>query len=231
MTRAPFLHPVLLDHCRRLVAEFPQIPPSRRALLQQLATYLLGKFRTGNTPRVNVICTHNSRRSHMGQFWLAAGADFFGLPELQSFSGGTEATAFHPRAVTALRELGFVLEPDSPGPNPVYTVRWNAGGSTPPYRAFSKVYSAPPNPDSDFAAVLVCTEADAGCPVVLGSDFRLALPFEDPKVADGTPYAAERYRERARDIGREFLYCLNDVCQQLKTDADPVPDCTECVAI
>lgn len=234
MNAAPSLCPELLATCRQLVTEFHQIPQERRRLLEQLANYLIAKYRAGKTPQVTVICTHNSRRSHMGQLWLAAGADFFGLPELRSFSGGTEATAFNPRAVDALRAVGFWIETEVAGDNPRYAVCWQKAQE--PYRAFSKAYVTPPNPVENFAAIMVCTEADAECPYVMGCDYRLALPYHDPKAADGTPEEAARYLERAHDIGREILYCLNHSCRSLKTDAtSPVAsetlDCGECVAV
>ena len=44
------------------------------------------------------------------------------------------------------------------------------------------------------------------CPIVAGADFRIALPFEDPKAFDDTPLESEKYTERCRQIGREMLY-------------------------
>ena len=73
----------------------------------KLSQYFSDQYKSGKTPQAIVICTHNSRRSHLGQLWLAIGADFFELPQLETFSGGTEATAFNPRAVAALHRVGF----------------------------------------------------------------------------------------------------------------------------
>jgi arsenate reductase (thioredoxin) len=52
---------------------------------------------------------------------------------------------------------------------------------------FSKRYDDPSNPQEGFAALMVCDEADAGCPAVRGASLRLSLPFADPKVYDDTP--------------------------------------------
>ena len=47
------------------------------------------------------ICTHNSRRSHMGQLWAQVAAFYYGIEHVYCYSGGTEATAFNPRSVKA----------------------------------------------------------------------------------------------------------------------------------
>ncbi|THH36464.1 hypothetical protein E4021_15290 [Neolewinella litorea] len=135
-------------------------------------------------------------------------ADFYGIPNVETYSGGTEATAFHPNAVAALRRAGLETDrEDAEGQNPIYRVRWREDMS--PYRAFSKVWNAAPNPRKDFAAVMVCSEADAACPVVAGCDLRVALPFEDPKASDGTPREAAAYDASVQEIGREMLYVMH----------------------
>ncbi|MEM6956487.1 MAG: acyl-CoA thioesterase domain-containing protein, partial [Myxococcota bacterium] len=98
------------------------------------------------------------------------------------FSGGTEATAFNLRAVNALRKMGFEIhtKEQKTFDNPIYEVNWL--NEEQPYEAFSKKYDSPPNPFTNFGAIMVCTSADEGCPVVSGADFRLVLPFDDPKT-------------------------------------------------
>jgi len=170
--------------------------------------YFQKKYKEGETPKVIIICTHNSRRSHLGQIWLATGADYFGLPKIETFSGGTEATAFNPRAVAAMRRIGFdITSENQDESNPLYLIKWQKEQK--PYAAFSKKYDDPANPQSQFAAIPVCTEADAGCPIILGADFRMPLPYYDPKAFDDTDLESEKYDERARQIGREMLYCLS----------------------
>ena len=196
------------DYCRKLESEFKLIPPKRQKELAALSDYFQKKFESGETPRAIVICTHNSRRSHLGQIWLSTGADYFDLPKIETFSGGTEATAFNPRAVAAMQRIGFEINSDNlDATNPTYLLRWKDEMS--PYPAFSKKYDDEPNPQSNFAAIMVCTEADAGCPVVLGTDFRLPLPYDDPKAFDGTDLESEKYEERAQQIGKEMLFCLS----------------------
>ena len=200
----------LLDLCSTLVGESNLIPKERKERLDQLIHYFSDKYKNGITPKATVICTHNSRRSHIGQLWLSVAGAYFNLPHLETFSGGTDITAFNPRAVQALKKVGFEIEAEDPSiENPVYKIRWKE--EMRPYAAFSKKYDDSPNPSEDFAAIMVCSSADKGCPFVVGCDLRLALPFDDPKAFDETPLEAAKYEERCRDIGREILYVFSKV--------------------
>ena len=210
-----FLFPKVIQYCEELQKEANLIPDDRKSLLNKLATYIVTCYKEGIIPQLIVICTHNSRRSHLGQVWLAIGVDYFDLPPLATFSGGTEATAFNKRAVKALDNLGLeVVEKEGNMPtNPMYQLYWTY--TMPPYIAFSKKYDQAPNPTSKFGAIMVCTEADEGCPLIPGVDFRLSLPFEDPKAFDDTELEEEKYAERCRQIGREMLYAMNRVRAQM----------------
>ena len=199
----------IAQYCQTLETEFDQISSDRKNQLLKLSQYFSGQYLLQKTPKAIVICTHNSRRSHLGQLWLAVGADYFGL-KLETFSGGTEATAFNPRAVAALQKVGFSIHPDDENSqNPNYQIHWNEIMQT--YVAFSKVYNETPNPSTDFAAIMVCTEADTACPIINGMDLRLALPFEDPKAFDDTELEAIKYDERCRQIAREMFFVLSKV--------------------
>ncbi len=201
----------IANTCAELAKEFDLIPVERKQQLQQLSDYFVQKNQQEISPKVIVICTHNSRRSHLGQIWLAVGATYYGLPKIDTFSGGTEATAFNHRAVAALQRIGFEItskEHITPT-NPIYEVNWLKEAQ--PYKAFSTKYDSVPNPSQDFGAIMVCTSADKGCPIVAGADFRIALPFEDPKAFDDTPLESAKYTERCRQIGREMLYVLSQV--------------------
>ncbi|WP_253930624.1 hypothetical protein [Lewinella sp. W8] len=138
--------------------------------------------------------------------WAAVAAAVYGVEGVCTYSGGTEATAFNPRAVTALRSVGFRIPPAA-GDNPTYRVSFSADHQ--PLVCFSKVYDHPDNPDRDFAAIMTCAEADDNCPFIPGASFRLPLTYEDPKVADGTAEEASKYLERTRQIGREILYVFS----------------------
>jgi len=128
---------------------------------------------------------------------------------VDTVSGGTEATAFNPRAVAVMQRAGFVIEKTTGGDNPVYTVRY--GDVAPAMEAFSKVYNDPPNPSEDYCAVMTCSQADANCPIVHGAAERVSIPFGDPKDFDGTDRETAKYDERCRQISVEMLYVFSRV--------------------
>lgn len=179
-------------------------------LLEKLADYLMQQ--KSNPVKLNFICTHNSRRSHIAQIWAAAGAAYFGTPGVETYSGGTGATAFNPRAVAALQRAGFQI--DNPGgKNPHYRVYFAEAHH--PLICYSKTFDDPVNPKSGFAAIMTCSDADENCPFIPGAEFRLPLTYDDPKNADGTPEEAVRYDERVRQIGREILYAIQLASRKL----------------
>ena len=200
---------MLAEYIDQRRAEFDRIPDERAALLQRLADYVAARRREGRPARLTFICTHNSRRSHLAQLWAREAATRFGLDNVETYSGGTEATAFAPQAVAALRRAGFRIEQTGRGENPVYRI--GDPNDAPPQQAFSKVYDQPPNPGAGFCAVMTCAEADAGCPIVPGAAARIALPYEDPKAFDGTRLETEIYDARCRQIAREMVYVFSRV--------------------
>jgi protein-tyrosine-phosphatase len=199
----------LIPEIRKARSEFGSIPEGRRRDLAKIARFVRGKLDGGETARLIFICTHNSRRSHFGQIWAQTAATYYGIAGIETFSGGTEATACNPRTVGALRRAGFAIDEPAPGDNPIYSVRHAKTGE--PIAAFSKVYSGDGNPAEDFLAVMTCTHADENCPVVHGSAMRVAIPFEDPKASDGSDTEEATYDERCRQIAREMFFLMDQV--------------------
>ena len=95
------------------------------------------------------------------------------------------------------------------GKNPHYEVRVQGAGNE--MVCYSKVFNEAPNPKDDFCAVLVCSQADKSCPVVDGCSLRIAIPFDDPKIADDKPEEEKTYDERTRQICREMLFLFSQV--------------------
>ena len=157
---------------------------------------------------MNYICTHNSRRSHLGQVWAAVAASYYNIKNVHTFSGGTEATAFNPNAIQALERAGFRIEKTSLESNPLYKVYYSNEDYV---TCFSKVYSNAANPSTDFAAIMTCTDADEKCPIVLGATVKIATPYEDPKAFDGTELQDDKYDERCQQIALECLYVFSHV--------------------
>lgn len=193
----------LTDYIEARLAETPT--GDRIELLRPLAEAVA---KAGSIDIV-FICTHNSRRSHMSQVWAQTGARYFGLEGVRTYSGGTEATAFNPRAVAALERAGFEIERGYGVDNPVYTVR---GGDL-AMECFSKRFGDRPNPQQEFAAVMTCSDADQACPFVPGASMRFAIAYVDPKVADGTPEEAATYDERCAQIAAEMLWTMKAASQ------------------
>lgn len=209
MKPARSLLPSLDDFVKKQMNGFDEIPNDRKTALERLSEFIRNHVTSGSSSNLVFICTHNSRRSHMSQLWAQAAAYFYGVPDVRCFSGGTEATAFNPRAVAAMRKAGFDIREVQPGNNPVYEVRF--ASETESVTAFSKTFSDPFNPQRDFAAVMTCSDADEACPFVPGTSLRVAIPYEDPKKADGTPDEERRYDERCRQIATEMFYLMSRV--------------------
>lgn len=197
----------LLPFVQSLIQEEELIPEARKELLQRLSAYVDSR-RSADRIALNFICTHNSRRSHLAQIWAATAAYYYGVQGVQTFSGGTEATAFNPRAVAAMQRAGFQID-SSEGDNPIYSVSYAADAAA--LQCFSKVYDHDSNPQAQFAAIMTCSDADENCPFIPGVDLRLALTYEDPKLADDTPEETARYDERVRQIGREIFYAFRQI--------------------
>lgn len=196
-------------YIEKLTNEFDQIPADRQKELKKAALFIRSKIQAGEPAQLTFICTHNSRRSHLAQIWTQTAAAYYDVEGVKAYSGGTEATAMNIRTVDALRRVGFSLSDSSGGSNPVYLVKFS--DTKPEIRGYSKVYSAEGNPKENYAAIMTCSQADKNCPVVEGSSFRVAIPYDDPKAADGTPEEVARYDERTQQIGREMFYMLSQV--------------------
>ncbi|MGB3588495.1 MAG: protein-tyrosine-phosphatase [Tunicatimonas sp.] len=203
------LHHDLAQYIESVVEELDQITEKRKSALREVRDYLSQKSLAKEEVRLVVICTHNSRRSHFGQLWLQVAAYYYGLSTVHTFSGGTEATAFHPNAVGALSRAGVRFIPiDEYSSNPQYLA--SVGSDYPDINMFSKKYDHPQNPHRSFAAIMVCSDADADCPVISGADARFSLPYKDPKQYDNTPQESEQYDKRCRQIAREMLYIMKN---------------------
>ena len=180
--------------------------------LEPLSLYIFDKISNGNLAALNFICTHNSRRSHLGQIWLQMAAAYYKIDLVRAYSGGIEETAFNSRAVAALQRSGFAVE-GGIGVNPKYEVSSDLGKFY--LVSFSKKYNHSENPQKDFCAVMTCAEADEACPIIFGADLRVKLLYEDPKSADGTDYESTAYDERCFQIATEMFYVMKQVQAEL----------------
>ncbi|WP_291141747.1 low molecular weight phosphatase family protein [Flavobacterium sp. UBA7680] len=189
--------------------DFKQISEDRKAVLQPLIDFIQTKVHSKLETRLNLICTHNSRRSHLSQVWAQTAAAYYSIKNVSCYSGGTEATALFPMAAETLKDSGFKIKTLSEGSNPVYSIKYSADEL--PVIGFSKTYDDDFNPESGFAAIMTCSQADGGCPFIAGAEKRIPITFDDPKISDGTPQQKETYLERSLQIGTEMFYVFSQI--------------------
>lgn len=203
------MYPVLSSYIESAMADMESIPQPRKDKLEGMASFVRDRFKSNAAANFTFICTHNSRRSHLSQIWAAVAAHYYGKEKgFYSFSGGTEATAFNPRAVSAIERAGCRVVNTS-GENPHYQVHFSE--NTPSLECFSKKFDDSSNPSENFAAIMTCTDADEACPFIPGASLRVSLPYNDPKEADGTEEEAAKYDERCKQIATEMFYFMSQV--------------------
>lgn len=201
------LYPRLAATLQEVRESIDEPSPERKAILSRISEWLKADLMNR---RLIFVCTHNSRRSHLAQYWAAAAAEFCNVQGIETFSAGTEATAMHPHTVEALIECGFEIRiPDSVSSNPVYQVR--LGGLLPVMPGFSKALGHESLPTENFCAVMVCDSAAEACPFVPGASARVPVLYKDPKESDGTPKRRITYLNRSKEIAREMLWIMEDV--------------------
>ena len=187
------------------------ITAERKETLQPLVDFIQSKVSNQQEIRLNLICTHNSRRSHLSQVWAQTASAYFNVKNVFCYSGGTEATAMFPMIAKTLENQGFKIKTISEGSNPIYTIKYSENEH--PIIGFSKTYDDNFNPESQFAAIMTCSQADGGCPFIAGAEKRIPITFEDPKDFDNTPQQAEKYEERSLQIATEMFYVFSLIKQ------------------
>jgi arsenate reductase (thioredoxin) len=210
-----------------LTTSFDMIDERHQAAGHTLADWVAKNYQPGRKLLVTVICTGNSRRSILGSTMGNIAAAYYGMPEIRFHSGGTAPTAFNSRTVTALRDIGVEIEPtgkeaergEPKTANPIHRLRWGTAETSDPasmeMMEFSKRYDDPANPKEEFAALMVCGEADAACPFVKGAAVRISMPYLDPKIYDDSTFESAKYAERRDDMGRLMLAALMQARQRL----------------
>ncbi len=199
----------LNNYINSVLTELGQIPEARKKALSQLSDFVKTQLQENGIANLVFICTHNSRRSHLSQVWAQVAAHHFGIKNVFSYSGGTEATALFPSAAKALEEAGLQIIKLAEVENPIYSIKY--AENEVPLIGFSKRFDNSFNPTNGYAAIMTCTHADQNCPFIPDAAKRISLPYEDPKAFDNTPQQAEKYAERCRDIARELLFVFSKV--------------------
>ena len=201
----------MLEKLSRTIESIAKIAVSeeRKEVLQPLADYIQTKVNANEEIRLNFICTHNSRRSHLSQIWAQTMAFQFGIKNVYCYSGGTEATAMFPKVGETLVNQGFQIQKLSEEQNPVYAVKFDDNQY--PNICFSKAYFDDFNPKTNFGAIMTCNNADEGCPMVFGAEARFSIKYDDPKAFDGTDLMNEKYAERSLQIASEMYFVFSKI--------------------
>ena len=185
------------------------ISVERKAILQSLTDFIQSKVSNHQEIRINFICTHNSRRSHLAQVWAQTLAYHFNIKNVFCYSGGTESTALFPMVAETLQNSGFQIKTISKNENPIYSIKYASNQH--PIIGFSKRLDDDFNPKSEFVAIMTCDSANEACPFVSGAEKRIPITFEDPKVFDNTPQQAEKYNEKSLLIATELYYVFSQI--------------------
>jgi arsenate reductase (thioredoxin) len=123
-------------------------------------------------PKVLILCTGNSCRSHMAEGILRAVAD--DILEAES-AGSNPAGYVHPLAIRALKEIGIDISHHRS-------------------KHMNEFLSQPVE-----TVITVCGKADQVCPVFPGQVVRLHWGFDDPAHATGTEEEQMAVFRRVRD--------------------------------
>lgn len=185
------------------------ISVERKVVLQLLIDFIQVKVSKGKEIRINFICTHNSRRSHLSQVWAQTLAYHFNIKNVFCYSGGTESTALFPIVAETLQNSGFQIKTISKNENSIYSIKY--ADNQHPIIGFSKRLDDDFNPKSEFVAIMTCDSANEACPFVSGAEKRIPITFEDPKAFDNTPQQAEKYNERSLQIATELFYVFSQI--------------------
>ena len=123
-------------------------------------------------PRILILCTGNSCRSHLAEGILRQAAGNF----LEVASAGSKPAGFvHPLAIRAMKEIGIdISEHTSKSMNDFLS---------------SQIETV----------ITVCGNADQACPVFPGQVNRHHWPFDDPAHATGTEEEQMEVFRRVRD--------------------------------
>lgn len=179
----------------------------RKKALQSLAKIIQQKHLQQQAIRLQFICTHNSRRSHLSQVWAQTLAHHFNIQNIQCYSGGTEVTALFPIIINTLKSAGFQIEAISKNKNPIYSIKY--ADNELPIIGFSKKIDDEFNPKSKFIAIMTCDSANEACPIVIGAEDRIPITYNDPKIFDNSTLQAEKYKATSMQIATELFYTFS----------------------
>ena len=178
-----------------------EVLDNRAFVLNEIANYIYKKISENKVPKLNFICTHNSRRSQFCQFWATFFSKYYNV-KCEVFSGGTVQTKVNKSVISVIKDYGFNINFQDSS-NPIYSIKiknLNLGNY------FSKLYLDFENPKSEFAAIMTCSDAESNCPLIEGAEIKFSLQYEDPKKYDETKIEKTGYKKTSEKIASEMNY-------------------------
>lgn len=182
---------------------------TRKSRLIAIAKEIASSY-VHNNNQINIvfICTHNSRRSQLGQVWSFFAARYFSL-NINAFSGGTEATTFHRNTVQTLKKVGFRFTVEEfCHQNPVFRIWFDENEAS--LLVFSKRYDHPMN-KTPYLVLTTCDGANENCPLIPNAMGRFHLPYKDPKLSDQTSEQEATYLRINSKIAAEMYFLFANV--------------------
>ena len=195
----------LKTYIQKVILDIDKISDKRKKLLSDIVDYIKQGCLNENRANIVFICTHNSRRSQLAQCWSIASYQYYKLKNIKFFSGGMEITSFNLKALNALKRSGFIIDQKGQKEH-IYLLKTskNSDGQ----KFFSKMYDSKSNPKRKFLAIMTCSDADKKCPIVRGADKRTFLPYQDPRISDGTGLEKSAYDQSCYIIAQEMFYIM-----------------------
>ncbi|WP_196893237.1 low molecular weight phosphatase family protein [Aureivirga marina] len=192
-----------------------EITNDRKETLNDIAKAVLDEYLRNERVNLNFICSHNSRRSQFAQIWGNYAINFFSIPNMECFSGGTVVTALHRNTVKTLKEVGFRFDVKTFNhQNPEYLISYQ--DCKKPILAYSKLIEDQNN-KSPYIAITTCNSIEKNCPLFTDCLAYFQLPYTDPKNYDYTALKNEKYNELNMNIASEMAFLFGYIASKIKS--------------
>ncbi len=201
------LYPILFEYSKDLYPEYKEIPEERRFKLEAVAEYIREKVEIGETPEIMFIGSNQATRSLLAQVWARAAAHYYGVDDVELYSGGIHEGPITTNTITAIERAGFIVYKIKEGGQLFYQVKYSF--NLKPIVIYPKKIDDRLNPPADFMAVIVCQSAAQNLPVVKGTRKRLELTFNDPYGYEGLEEENEEYDKACHQIALEMFYLFS----------------------
>jgi hypothetical protein len=198
------LYPILFNYARDLYQDYSNIPFERKVVLEEIANYILGAQQMDKGGKIVFIETDHASRSVLAQVWAKTASYYYGIENVEIYSGGIVNSKISKNTIIALEKAGFIIYLSTGKNNPEYEIKFSY--NIPPIILKSIKYNEKSNPDINFGSIILCSNADINLPVVKGNNFRTSLYYFDPTAYDDTPEASEMYLEKSKEIAIEMFY-------------------------